>query len=265
MPKFAANLTLMFNELEPPDRFAAARDAGFTAVEYLNPFEHDIKDIKYWLRESGLEMILLNTQMGDAHRGERGLAALPGREKDFRVIFDQALEYASALGVSMIHVMAGVVSESEEHDEYERTFVENLRLVAPLARERNIRLMIEPLNTVDMPDYLHSRSSDTRRLIEAIDADNVQMQFDFYHLQIMEGNLSYGLQRHLDVIGHVQFSSVPGRNEPQYGEVNHRYLFALLDEIGYTGWVGCEYRPKTTTLEGLEWGEPYGLQPNNNS
>ena len=261
MPRFAANLTTMFTELEPAERFMAAHQAGFDAVEYLSPYGHSISDLKSLLSDAQLEMILLNTSVGDGAKGERGLAAVPGREDDFRAIFDQALEYASALGVGMIHVMAGVVPDGVTIADCDATFVANLQAVAPDAAANGVTLLIEPLNTRDVPGYLHTDSAHARRIIDAVAIDNVRMQFDFYHLQIMEGDLGEGLKRHLDVVGHVQFSSVPGRHEPQHGEVNLPFLFNRLDELGYTGWVGCEYRPKTTTPEGLTWAKPYGIEP----
>ena len=259
MPKFAANLSTMFTELPAHARFQAARDAGFTAIEYLNPYDHSIAEVCGWLEDAGLEMILLNTQAGDEDAGECGLAALPGREADFCELFDRALDYAAGLGAGIIHLLAGVVAEGTPREAYERAFIANTRWAADVARTHGVKILLEPLNRRDIPGYLHARTVETRRLIDAIDRDNVRLQFDFYHLQVMEGDLGEGLRRHLDVIGHVQFSSLPGRHEPQHGEVNVSYLFELLDKLGYQGWVGCEYRPKTTTLEGLRWGAPYNL------
>ncbi|MCZ6888528.1 MAG: hydroxypyruvate isomerase family protein [Gammaproteobacteria bacterium] len=261
MPKFAANVSTMFTELDEPERFRAARDAGFLAVEYLRPYAYKIAEVKQWLDDAGLEMILLNTLLGDVEKGERGLAALPGREAEFREIFDLALDYASGLGAGMMHLMAGVVPDGTHIEQCEAVFVENLRSVADLAKAKGVRILLEPLNAQDVPGYLHSRSADTRRIIEAVGSDNVFLQFDFYHLQIMEGNLAQGMRSNLDVIGHIQFSSVPGRHEPQHGEVNMPFLFDVVDELGYDGWIGCEYQPKTTTLEGLSWAEPYGIAP----
>ncbi len=259
MPKFAANLTTMFTELAFPERFEAARDAGFVAVECQYPYAHQKAEVKRWLDELALEMILINTPPGDTDAGESGLAALPGRETEFRQLFALALEYASGLGAGMIHLLAGVVPGDKTVAGCEEAFVANVQWAADLARDRGVNVLLEPLNQRDVPGYLHSRTTDTRRLIETIDRDNVLMQFDFYHLQIMEGDLGEALQRHFDVIGHIQFSSVPGRFEPQYGEVNMGYFFDLLDALGYAGWVGCEYGPKTTTVEGLSWGSSYGL------
>lgn len=259
MPKFAANLTTMFTELAFPQRFQAARDVGFIAVECQYPYAHSVAEVSQWLESTGLEFVLLNTPPGDEDAGESGLAALPGRESDFRQLFELALEYATGLGARMIHVLAGVVPDGTPVETCETTFVANVRWAADLANQGGVKVLLEPLNTQDVPGYLHSRSRHTRRLIETIDRNNVRMQFDFYHLQIMEGNLGKALRTHLDVIGHIQFSSVPGRYEPQYGEVNIAFLFDLLDELGYDGWVGAEYGAKTTTPAGMSWGAAYGL------
>jgi hydroxypyruvate isomerase len=261
MPKFAANLSTMFTELEPPQRFRAARDVGFDTVEYLRPYTYPIAEVKRWLDEARLRMILLNTSPGDPDKGERGLAALPGREKDFRKVFDQALDYAVGLGAGMIHVMAGVVPQGTRPEACDEVFVANLKSVAKVAKAKGVRLLLEPLNLQDVPGYLHTRTAHTRRIIEAVGSDNVFMQYDLYHMQVMEGNLAEGMRRNWDIIGHIQFSSVPGRHEPQHGEVNIPFLFDVIDGLGYKGWIGCEYGPKTTTLEGLVWGKPYGIGP----
>lgn len=261
MPRFAANLTTMFPELPLAERFGAARDAGFEAVELLRPYDHPVAAVKGWLDDAGLELILINTLPGDPDAGERGLAALPGRQADFRAIFDQALDYATGLGAGMIHVLAGVVPEDVAVEACEATFIENLRESAPCAQAAGVRLMLEPLNLRDAPGYLHTDTRHTRRIIDAVGSDNVSLQYDLYHMQIMEGDLAEGIRRNLDLIGHIQFSSVPGRNEPQHGEVNAPLMFDTIDTLGYDGWVGAEYAPRGDTLEGLIWGKPYGLGP----
>jgi 2-dehydrotetronate isomerase len=261
MPKFAANLSMMFPELEPPERFLAARKAGFTAVEYLRPYEHSIEDVRHWLTEAGLELVLINSPMGNASAGERGIAVLPGREADFRDSLDLALDYATALGAGMVHLMAGVVPEGVSAAECERVFVGNLRKAAEVAGTRGVMLLLEPLNTRDVTGYLHTTTQQTCRLIEAAGSDNVFLQYDLYHMQIMQGDLVEGVRRHFDLIRHIQFSSVPGRNEPQHGEVNLPFVFRAIDELGYEGWIGCEYRPRGDTLEGLSWAAPYGIGP----
>lgn len=207
------------------------------------------------LLDAGLKLILLNISPGE--EGEVGTAAVLGREAFFRNSFQQALTYATGLGAPMIHVLAG--KNAGQARTSEALFIDNIRWAADLALEHEINILLEPLNTQDVPGYLHSLSDQTAELIEQINRSNVKMQFDFYHLQIMEGNLAAGLTRHFDKLGHVQFSSVPGRYEPQFGEVNVHHLFQHLDEIGYTGWIGCEYWAKHRTVNGLSWGAAYGI------
>lgn len=258
MPRFAANVSMMFPDVPVEARFQAARDLGFTAVEYLFPYAQSPAEVKARVAEAGVAMILLNTPLGDVAKGERGLAAVPGREADFRRDFDRAMAYAVDVGVPMIHVMVGVV-DNADRDAAGAVLVRNVRVAADLAASHGIDVLLEPLNTEDTPGYFLTRTEETRQMIDAIERDNVRLQFDFYHRQIMEGNLERRLEENLDVIGHIQFSSVPGRHEPQHGEVNMDYLFAACDRLGYDGWVGCEYRPKTTAREGLSWAAAYGL------
>jgi len=261
MPRFAANLSTLLTEVPFAARFGAARELGFRAVEYLFPYDVPPRTLRDLLDEAGLELVLINTAPGERAAGEFGLAALPGREAEFHDQFEQALDYAETLGAAMIHVMAGVVPPDVGRDRCAAVFVDNLRTAATRARKRRIRLLLEPLNWRDVPGYLHATAAETRALIEQIGHANVQLQFDCYHLQITQGNLGASLRENLDHIGHVQFSSVPGRHEPQHGEVNMPWLFELLDALGYRGWVGCEYTPKTTTAAGLDWGAAYGLGP----
>lgn len=258
MPQFAANLTLMFPELEPAKRFQAAKDAGFAAVEYLRPYEFPFEDVRRWKDEAGVELILINTPLGN-QEGDRGLAALPGRRGDFRESLDLTLDYANGLGAKMVHCMAGVVPEGMGREACEEMFIENLRYAAPIAQQRNVALLLEPLNQRDVPGYLHSTTKDARRLIEAAAVENVYLQYDLYHMQIMEGDVVEGIRRNLDIIRHIQFSCVPGRHEPQHGELNMPYIFDRIDEMGYDGWLGAEYAPLNGTLEGLTWAQPYGI------
>ena len=259
MPRFAANLTMMFPEFDLKDRFSKARALGFSAVELLQPYTESTADIKKWLSNNQLEIILINTPMGQVKRGERGLACLPGREDDFKEAFRLALSYALDLEVKMIHVMAGIVSSRTQLTACEQVLIDNLKWASDLVSKHNIVLMLEPLNHFDVPGYFYSRATEAEMLIQKINRQNIRLQYDFYHLQLSQGHLGAGLREHFDTIGHVQFSSVPGRYEPQYGEVNLPFLFDLLDELDYEGWVGCEYRPKFNTIDGLSWARPYGL------
>jgi hydroxypyruvate isomerase len=258
VPRFAANLTTMFADLPVGERFDAARRFGFHAVEYLFPYADRPADLRRWAGEAGVEVILVNTPLGDAANGERGRAALPGREDDFRADFERALEYATALGAPMIHVMAGVVDENDRVAA-RRALVANVRMAAELAAQEDVRVLLEPLNSEDTPGYLLTYTDETRAVIDAVGRANVQLQFDFYHRQIMEGNLARRLADNVDVIGHIQASSVPGRHEPCFGEINYGHLFAECDRLGYAGWIGAEYRPRTTVAAGIGWGERYGL------
>ena len=259
MPKFAANLSLMFTELEPAERFQAARSAGFTAVEYLRPYEFPLEDVRRWKDEAGVELILLNSPAGNTQAGERGLGAIAGRQAAFRESLEMTLDYANGLGARMVHLMAGVVPEGIRREECEEVFVENLRYAAPVAKKRGVALLLEPLNQRDVPGYLHSTTKQTRHVIEAAAADNVHLQYDLYHMQIMEGDVVEGIRTNLDIIRHIQFSSVPGRHEPQHGELNLSYVFDRIDEMDYNGWLGAEYAPLAGTLEGLTRAHRYGI------
>ena len=261
MPRLAANITTMYQELPVAERCDAAARHGFQAVEFLSPYDFSPQEIIHWLETAGLKLLLININPGE--NGEAGTAALPGREAFFKQSFKQALDYASSLHAPMIHVLAG--RETAEQPLSRTLFIEQIREAADLADRQGITLNLEPLNSKDVPGYLHSQSVATTDLLQAIGRDNVKMQFDFYHLQIMEGNLAASLSRYLPLISHVQFSSVPGRHEPQYGEVNVAHLLDYLDEIGYGGWVGCEYWPKAGTEAGLGWAAEYGIYPETQS
>ena len=259
MPRFAANLSMMFPELEVPQRFQAARDAGFEAAEFLFPYTVPVADMRQWLDDAGLQLLLINSPPGDYEAGERGLAALPGREGAFRESLDLALDTATGLGAGMVHLMAGVVPAGVPAAACEDVFIENLKVATEAAKAKGVALLLEPLNTRDVPGYLHTDTAHTRRIIEAVRSDNLFLQFDLYHMQIMQGDLVEGIRRDFDLIRHIQFSSVPGRHEPQHGEVALPFVFDAIDAMGYTGWIGCEYAPKDDTLAGLSWGKPYGL------
>lgn len=257
MPRFAANLSMMFQEHPFLDRFAAAAEAGFAGVEFLFPYDHPVEAIAERLRRHGLTQALFNLPPGDWAAGERGIASLPGREAEFRDGVATALRYARALGCRTLHCMAGLLPGEDERAARERLYVESLRHAAEACAAAGVTLLIEPINTRDMPGYLLSHQAQARRLIEAVGAANLRLQLDLYHCQIMEGDLARHIREFLPIVGHVQIAGVPERHEPDRGEVNYRYLFELLDELGYAGWVGCEYRPKGRTEDGLGWFQPY--------
>ncbi len=253
MPKFAANLTMMFTEHEFLQRFAAAEKAGFKAVEFLFPYDFDAVDIADCLRHHQLENVLFNLPPGDWAAGERGIAALPGREAEFAQGVDRALEYALILGTKRLHMMAGIAPADVSPALLEKTYLHNLQYAAKKLSQHGITLLIEPINTRDMPGYFLNLQAQAHRLREQCGEPNVQVQMDFYHVQIAEGDLASKLKKYIHAVGHVQIAGVPGRNEPDDGEINYPYLFRLLDELGYVGWVGCEYRPRGITEHGLAW------------
>ncbi len=253
MPRFAANLSTMFHEVPFLERFARARAAGFQAVEFLFPYAFDVAAIRHMRDEAALQVVLFNTPPGDWDRGERGLAALPGREAEFREALERALDYAGELDCPRIHVMAGVVPEGVDPAECERVFVANLRWAAERAEPLGIRLCIEPINTRDIPGYFLTTHEQARRILEAVGHERVRLQFDFYHTQMMQGDLTRRFEEMRPLVEHVQIAGVPGRHEPDHGEIHYPWIFRRLDELGYGGWVGCEYRPRHGTEEGLGW------------
>jgi hydroxypyruvate isomerase len=250
-PSFTANISFMFAEHGFLDRIDAAKAAGFDRVECHFPYEFPVEVLRERLARAGVALTGLNTVPGDAPGGW-GRAGVPGEEAVFRRDFDQALGYAVALGVPMIHVMAAVVPLAGRAEAL-RTYVANLRAVAPLAAAAGVTLLLEPLNTRDKPDYLVARSDEIADLIAEIGQPNVKLLFDVYHVQIMEGDLIQRLRRHAPVIGHVQIAAVPSRAEPDEGEVDYRAIFRALDEIGYTAPIGLEYKPRGDTAAGLAW------------
>jgi len=251
MPKFAANLSWLYTELPFFERFEAAARDGFRAVEFLFPYEHSAVEIRSALLANGLEQVLFNAPPGES--GERGLASLPDRVDAFRASIDQALEYASVLGCARLHVMAGLVrneaSCAGQRDCYLRNLAWACRRVAP----SGIIVLIEPLNPRDMPAYLLRTQAEAHAIVAEVGEPNLKVQMDLYHCQIVEGDVSTKIRRHLAGVGHIQIAGVPERSEPDVGELNYPYLFALLDELGYDGWVGCEYRPRDGTRNGLGW------------
>ena len=261
MPRFAANLTMMFTEHPFPQRFGAAARAGFEAVEFLFPYAWPAGDIAAWLAESQLRNVLFNLSPGDWEAGERGIASLPGREAEFASSVEQALDYARVLGTPRLHVMAGLLPEGADRAAHRALYVANLRHAARRAAAQGIGLLIEPINGRDMPGYLLQTQADAHAVCDAVGAPNLQVQMDLYHAQIMEGDLTTKLRRHIGRIGHIQIASVPDRQEPAGGELNVAHLFAELDALGYTGWVGCGYRPRGRTEDGLDWLRPYRTAP----
>ena len=256
MPRFSANLSFLFTELPFLNRFAAAASTGFKAVEFGFAYEFPPQEIATRLRGNGLAQVLINTPPGDSTKGDRGLAAIPGREQEFSASFATALRYAETLSCPRVHVMAGVLpekAEAQERARYRSTFVRNLRLAAREAEGRAIALTIEPINPRDMPGYFLNTQAEAHAIREEVGAANLKVQMDFYHAQIVEGDLSEKVKRWLPHIGHIQIAGVPGRHEPDVGEINYAHLFALLDELSYAGWVGCEYRPRNGTAAGLGW------------
>ena len=253
MPRFAANLSFLFTELPFLDRFAVARATGFDAVEFLFPYAEDYGAIATRLADNGLTLALFNAPPGDWDGGERGLAAIPGRERDCAEGVARALDAAVRLGCRTIHLMAGIPGPDVSRAEAEKTYRANLAAATEAAGRANVTVTIEPINPRDMPGYHLTRTADARATIASIGAGNLRLQLDLYHRQIVEGGLAMAIRDHFDSIAHIQIAGVPDRNEPDCGEVNYAFLFALLDELGYAGFVGCEYRPNTTTAAGLGW------------
>jgi len=253
MPKFAANLTMMFNEVAFPERFATAAAAGFSAVEFLFPYEYTAQDVASWLRENKLTNVLFNLPPGDWAAGERGVASIPGREAEFEAGVAKAITYALALGTKRVHMMAGLLPKDGDSALAKATYLRNLSYAATAFGEYGIDVLIEPINVRDMPGYFLTTQAQAHALREEAGQPNIKVQMDFYHVQIMEGDIATTFRRYAQHIGHVQIASVPARNEPDDGEVNYPYLFRLLDELGYDGWIGCEYRPRGRTEDGLGW------------
>ncbi len=257
MPKFAANLSMMFKEVEFPDRFAAAAEAGFKGVEYLFPYDFGKDELAGKLEENKLRQVLFNLPPGDWAAGERGIAILPDRVEEFRQNVSTALDYAKALGCKQLHSLAGIAPEGSDRAVLQKTYIENLRHAAEKLGVAGIKLLIEPINTRDMPGYFLNHIRQARDIIEEVSSENLFIQYDIYHMQIMEGDLAPTIEANLDRIAHMQLADTPGRHEPGTGEINYPFLFNHLDKIGYGGWIGCEYVPATTTKEGLDWFKPY--------
>ena len=264
MPRFAANLSLLYPELAFLDRFEAAAQDGFQAVEYLFPYAFAPRELQLRLQAHGLQQVLFNAPPGDWLGGERGLACLSGREAEFRASIGQALDYAGALDCPRIHVMAGLLPAEAEREALLPVIAANLHWAAHEAAKQGVDVLIEPINLRDMPRYFLNRQDHAHEIIAAVAAPNLKVQMDLYHCQIVEGDLAMKLRQYLPTgkVGHIQIAGVPERHEPDLGELNYPYLFAVLDELGYAGWVGCEYRPRAGmhaggTSAGLGWLQPW--------
>lgn len=260
MPRFDANLSMMFTEVDFLDRFAAAAAAGFTGVEYLFPYDFAAADLAERLQDHGLAQVLHNLPAGDWDAGDRGIAALPDRTEEFRAGVDRAIEYASALGCPQVNCLAGIAPDGADPARLRDTFVENLGYAAPRLKDAGIKLLIEPINTRDIPGFFLNRTDQATAIIDDVGSDNLFLQYDIYHMQVMEGDLAPTMEANLARIAHIQLADTPGRHEPGSGEINFPFLFDFLDRIGYAGWIGCEYRPATTTTDGLGWFAPYAAR-----
>ena len=253
MPRFAANLTMLFNEVPFLDRFERAAQAGFEAVEFLFPYAWPAEEIRQRLESYRLKLVLHNLPAGDWDAGERGIACHPDRVAEFRDGVAKAIGYAKTLGVGQLNCLAGKAPTGITDDVLRQTFVENLRFAASQLKTAGLKLLIEPINTFDIPGFYLNRTAQAVSLLDEVGADNAFVQYDIYHAQRMEGELATTMKKYLPRIGHIQLADNPGRNEPGTGEINYPFLFAHLDRIGYDGWIGCEYKPATTTEAGLDW------------
>jgi hydroxypyruvate isomerase len=253
MPKFAANLTMLFNEVPFLERFALASEAGFEAVEYLFPYDYNAAELKQELTENNLVQVLHNLPAGNWGAGERGIAVLPDRIDEFRRGVVMAIDYATALGCKQVNCLAGIAPAGLNDDVLRSTFVHNLRLAAQELAKYDIRLLIEPINTYDIPGFYLNTVEQAASIIEEVGSDNLFIQYDLYHQQRTRGELVATYERHKELIAHVQLADNPGRNEPGTGEINYPFVFKALDQAGYDGWIGCEYKPKTETQRGLAW------------
>jgi hydroxypyruvate isomerase len=263
MPRFAANLAYLFTERPLIERFAAAAASGFKAVELQFPYDHAPSTVKAELDRHGLVMLGINIApgrpaSGQAPSGEFGVAAIPGREQEFAALFKQALDYVTAIGGCQIHCLAGKVPP-EQRPAAEKVFIGNLARAADLAAKKGITLLIEPINPRDRPDYFLTRAEHAADIIAKVERPNVRIQFDFYHAQIVGGDLIKRFEKHFPVVGHVQIAAVPSRHEPDEGEINYPAVFDAVDRAGFKGWIGCEYRPRAKTEDGLGWARSYGI------
>jgi hydroxypyruvate isomerase len=257
MPKLAANLTMLFNEVDFLSRFEAAAGAGFRGVEFLFPYAYDAAVLKQKLRDCGLVQVLHNLPAGNWAAGERGIACHPDRIEEFRSGVDQAIAYATALGCDQVNCLAGILPPAIDPSAARETLVRNLSYAAPRLKAAGIALLVEPINTRDVPGFFLSGTGQAIEIIKAVGSDNLWLQYDIYHMQIMEGDVASTIERLLPRIRHMQLADVPGRHEPGTGEIDFAALLNLIDRVGFNGWIGCEYAPKAKTVDGLAWAAPY--------
>ncbi len=259
MPRFAANLTMMFNEVDFLERFGEAANVGFKGVEFLFPYEFSAEAVAEHLHRHQLQQVLFNLPPGNWGAGERGLACIPGREGEFEDNLETALTYARALGCKQLHMMAGKVPENCSAQKAEDTFIKNLTLAATTCHPQGITVLIEPINTGDMPGYFLHHQDQAIDLLKQVYPPNAALQMDLYHCQITQGNLEHHIRKNLAHISHFQIAGVPGRHEPDSGEINYPAIFELIDDLNFSGWVGCEYHPAGQTRAGLGWAAPYAI------
>jgi hydroxypyruvate isomerase len=259
MTKLAANLTMMFNEVEFLDRFAAAAGAGFKGVEYLFPYPYPKEQLAQKLAAHNLAQVLHNFPAGDWAKGERGIACQPERVGEFQDSVGKAIEYATALGCTQLNCLAGIPPAGADRDKVRATLVSNLRFAADELGAVGIKVLTEPINTFDIPGFFLSGTRQALEILKDVGSANLYLLYDIYHMQRMEGELANTIKAHLPRIAHFQLADNPGRNEPGTGEINYRFLFGFLDSIGYDGWIGCEYRPKGNTVDGLSWRAAHGV------
>jgi len=253
MPQFAANLSMMFNEVPFLERFKAAADAGFKGVEFLFPYEYTPEEVAQKAKDAGVQVVLFNMPPGNWATGERGIAGLAGREQEFRDGVAKAVTYAKALGVPRIHAMAGLAPAGVDKTTCHAILIANLKYAAAELAKHDLTVLLEAINTRDIPGYVVNTQKESYEICQAVGAPNMKMQMDLYHMQIMEGDLAMCLKRYAAMCGHIQIAGCPERNEPDTGEVRYEYLFKTLDSMGYQGWLGCEYRPAGKTVDGLKW------------
>ncbi|MEH6558595.1 MAG: hydroxypyruvate isomerase [Oceanicoccus sp.] len=257
MPKFSANLSMLFNEHNFLDRFDSASKAGFSGIEYVSPYQFSAQEIKQRLDDNGLQQILFNLPLGDWAKGERGITCHPGRVNEYQEGVDKAIEYAIALDCSQCNTLAGIIPSDVSDQQARETFVSNLSYAADKFATAKLTLLTEAINTYDMPGFFLNNTTQAMSIIDQVKKSNLYYQYDIYHMQRMEGELASTIETNLSRIGHFQLADNPGRHEPGSGEINYRFLLGFIDKLGYDGWIGAEYIPKTTTLEGLNWMSKY--------